>query len=145
MTTALKYHGWEIVTGQDFREVIIIRDPSQPKISNPDYTSCGENGPREIYPPKDLTGWDVKMDIRVGPGSSSDLIKALSVGLGITLGGVDGSIELFIDNTETAVDPILENAGKRGYFDLFLIPPAPDDNIRAIYGTIPIIEATTDV
>ena len=148
MTTGVQYDGWVIVTGQDFREKIIVRDTTQDKITNPDWDKCEPESQQKIHPPKDLTGWTAKMDIRVSKSFESDLIKSLSSGLGITIGSpdpVDGSLEIFIDNTETKIDPILEYAGKSVYYDLFLIPPSPQDNVRILYGTIFIEQATTDV
>lgn len=148
MSDAVKYEGWSIVTGQDFHEKIVVRDPTQPKIKNPDYHSCDPSSPEKIYPPKDLTGWQGKMDIRAEPDSSSPLLKSLENGDGLTFGSpdpTDGTIDLFIDNTETKTTPISDYKGKRVYFDLFLIPTSPQDNMRIIYGSIPIIGATTDV
>jgi len=148
MQQAVRYDGWSIITGMDFREKLVIRDPTQEKISNPDYDKCDPQSQQKIYPPKDLTDWDAKMDIRVGNGSNTGLVKSLSVGSGITIGTpdpVDGTIELFIDNTETKSAPIIDSAGKSVYFDLFLIPPTPADNQRVIYGSIKIIQAVTDV
>ena len=87
-----KNDNWSIVTGQDFREVIVVRDPTQPKIPNPDYSRCDPNSQKEIYPEKDLTGYQVETDFRAAKDSSSSLVKSLSVGSGITITG--GAIEL---------------------------------------------------
>lgn len=148
MSVAKKYDGWSIVTGQDFREKFIVRDPTQAKIANPDYNSCDPNSPKKIYPPKDLTGWTVKMDIRAAADVSSALVKALVTGAGITLGSptpTDGTVELFIDSLETKAAPFTTYKGKNVYFDLFLIPPNPADNVRIIYGSMMVIGAVTDV
>jgi len=143
--SAVKYDGWEIVTGQDFRQKIILRDTTKPKIKNPNYSSCNPDSKEYIYPPKDLTDCTGKMDIRVANDSTSELIISLETGAGMTFGSpdpIDGTIELFIDNTVTA--GFIPYKG-RVYFDLFFTPPSPQDNMRIIYGQILIIEAVTDV
>jgi hypothetical protein len=50
--------------------------------------------------PIDLTGYDCNMFIKPSPVFATNTF-ALSVGSGITLGGVDGTIDLFIDGDAT--------------------------------------------
>ncbi len=147
---AKQYSGWEIVTGQDFREVFILRDPTQPQIQNPDWTPCQPVEGKKIYPPYDLTLFNGKLDLRSGPNVTDALIKSLATGgAGMTFGQpdpVDGSVELFIDNTETKIAPFIDYKGKNIYYDFWLIPTTPgDDNIRVLFGTIPVIGNVTDV
>ena len=130
-----KNDSWAIRTGQDFREVIVVRDPTQPKIKNPDYDKCDPDSPQYIYPEKDLTGYGVVADIREKADSNSDLIHHFEVGNGVTITG--GAIEFFIDSTVTDASPIADNKGKSGYYDIFLIPPGPQDNVCIVFGSIP--------
>lgn len=143
---------WEIITGQDFREMFVVQDPTLDKIPNPEYDpECPEDeitNPKEIYQPKDLTGYTAQMDFRAGDGAQYDLIKSISAGLGITIGQpdpVDGSVEIFIDNTETEAVPFTDYKGQNIYADFFLLAPdAPvGDNKRLFKTTIPVKEAVT--
>ncbi len=148
-TQSIEYNGWGIITGQDFHEKFIVRDPTKPKIPNPDYVAgCCSGTPEFIYPPKDLTNVSGKMDIREKADSTSTLLKSLTIGNGMTFGSpdpLDGSVDLFIDSTETKAPPITSYKGKTVFFDLFLLFPDPEDNIRLIFGTMPVIAAVTDV
>ena len=51
--------------------------------------------------PIDLTGYDARMHIR-SKRTSTTTIHELTVGSGITLGGVAGTISLLINDTDTA-------------------------------------------
>lgn len=143
----IEYNEWRIVTGQDFREIFHLKDPELPQVDNPDYDpKCVESpdNRKKLYQDKDLTGYSAKMDIRDNSGT---LIISLETGSGITLGQPnpeDGTVEIFIDNTVTKISPISDNIGKLKY-DLFIIPPLPEDNKRILYGTIEVIAAITDV
>lgn len=143
---------WRIHTGEDFRRKFLVEDPTLPKIPNPNFDpECEEDpikNPKELFQPKDLTGFTARMDIRVGDGASFELVIRLETGgNGITLGSpdpADGTVELFIDNAVTEAAPIIDNKGKTLFFDFFLIPPGPaDDNKRLFKGTIPVIESVT--
>jgi len=143
---------WKIHTGEDFRRKFLVEDPTLPKIPNPNFDpECEEDpikNPKELFQPKDLTGFTARMDIRTGDGAQFDLVKRLETGgSGITLGSpdpADGTVELFINNTETETSPIVDEIGKDLFFDFFLIPPAPaDDNKRLFKGTIPVVESVT--
>ena len=120
MSAGKQYDGWIIVTGQDFRQKLVVRDASQPKISNPDSSCSNPSAPTRIFPPKDLTGWTAKMDIRATAAVSGTLIKSLVSGSGITLGTpdpADGTVELFIDSTETKAAPFTNYKGARVFYD----------------------------
>lgn len=150
MSRAAEFNGWCIVTGVDFRERFFVKDPTLSKIPNPDYDPNlpidGTTNRKEIFQPKDLTGYTAKMDIRQSIERTSPIIKSLETGNGITIDGALGSVELFIDNAETNVAPILGAAGTEGFYDIFLIPPAPtDDNEVPLFGEIKIRGTTTDV
>lgn len=138
-----KNDNWSIRTGQDFREVIIVRDTTLPKIDNPDYDSCDPDSPKKIYPEKDLTGYNVKMDIREKADVSSAIVHSFEVGDGVTITG--GAVELFIDNTVTKAPPITDFKGKTVYYDLYLVPPSPQDNMCIIFGSMQVIGSVTDV
>ena len=138
-----KNDNWAIRSGQDFREVIIVRDPTQPKINNPDYDSCDPDSPKKIYPQKDLAGYNVRMDIREKSDSSSTIIHSFEVGNGVTITG--GAIEFFMDNSVTDSAPVTDYKGKTAHYDIFLIPPSPQDNMCIVYGSIPAIGSVTDV
>lgn len=149
---AIEFNGWCIVTGQDFREIISVKDPSLPKIPNPEFDpECEEDpikNPKELFQPKDLTGFSSKMDIRTKEGHQlGTLIIALATGgNGIIIGSpnpTDGIVEIFIDNLVTKISPISENLGDQ-FYDLFLIPSL-GDNQRISFGKIKIVDATTDV
>lgn len=151
---AVEYNGWCIVLGQDFRQKFVVKDPSLPQVDNPDYDPDYPEditNRKLIYQPKDLTGWDAKMTIRDAAGLSGNEIITLDTPAGatngITIGSVDptdGTIELFIDNTVTEIAPFIDNVGNV-YYDLWLIPPTPQDNQRILFGTIEIVEPVTDV
>jgi len=149
MTAAVELNGWCIVTGQDFRESIFVKDTTLPTIPNPDYNEdCTEdiNNRKELYQAKDLTDYEAKMDIRDSNTVAGNLIKALgTISGGITITALTGEVEIFIDNSETKIDPILSAAGSDAFYDLFLIPLAPEDNQRVLFGTIQIIGAVTNV
>jgi len=143
---------WKIRTGADFRRVFFLEDPSLPKIPNPNFDpECPEDellNPKEIFQPLDLTGATARMDMREGPLQSDALIKRLETGgSGITFGSpdpVDGSVEVFIDNTETESGNIFANKGKTAFTDFFLIPAIPSEDRGPIFKMeIPIIETVT--
>jgi len=144
-----KYDGWCIVTGQDFRQIFFVKDPTLPKIPNPDYDPDypqSDNNRKEIYQPKDLTGYAAKMDVRAGEDRASDLLVSLETGSGITIIGVEGSVEVFIDNNVTNSDPILSAADTEAFYDIFLIPPVVTDDVQRIFGgEIKIKGSTTNV
>lgn len=145
---AKQYNGWQFVIGQNFNEFIILRDPSKPKIINPDWTKCQPIAGRDIYPPFDLTGHTGRMDIRAEPSHTSQLLKTLSTGLGITFGSpnpVDGSVGFYIDDSEIKAAPFTDFIGKKVYYDFFLINPAGNDPRKIIYGSIPVLDSVTNV
>lgn len=152
----IELNDWCIVAGKDFRKVFFLEDLTLPQIENPLYDTtkpeCDQpNTPRLIFPPKDLTGWTGKMDIREGEGFDTPLIHSIETGgLGMTIGSVDpanGDVELFIDNNVTKTKAeILANVNKDTFFDLCLIPPTVgEDLLTVFYGSIPIFKAVTDV
>jgi len=150
MSRSIEYNGWCVITGEDFREKFFIKDPTLPKIDNPDFDpSMKEDSANQktLFQAKDLTGYTAKMDIRQSANRSGAILASLETGLGITIGSpdpTDGSVELFIDNLVTNQDPILSAAGTEAFYDIFLIP-ALGDNIRLFNGTIRIVESVTNV
>jgi len=150
MSNSVRYDGWCIVTGQDFRQKFFIKDPTLPKIPNPKYNVRLGDSPhnsKEIYQPKDLTNYTAQMDIRESDSRSGTLLAHLEVGLGITLGTpdpADGSVELFIDNTVTNSQPFLDFTGNESFFDIFMAE-AGGDTQRLFFGMIKIQGSITDV
>lgn len=149
----ITYNNWEIVTGLDFSEMFLIRDPNGTKIPNPDFDPnepVSELNPEEIYPPLDLNNYTGKMDIRAGNTRDSALIHTIETGGGgMTVNDPAlGWVTLFIDGSVTgAEDPgIGDYASKCAYYDLFLDPnQAGMKNRRIFKGKITITEATTSV
>lgn len=148
---AAEYNGWCIVIGQDFRQKFVVKDPSLPKVDNPDYDSDYPEdpitNPKQIFQPKDLTGYSAKMTIRQQNNLTSDELITLEVGSGITLGSptpTDGTVELFIDSTVTDDAEFTGNVGDN-YYDFWLIPADPEDNQRLLFGIIEVVEPVTDV
>lgn len=149
----IKNDRWEIVTGLQFCERFLLRDPTQAKITNPDFdpllpvSTCN---PETIFPPLDLNNYTGKMDIRGGNTRDSELIHTIETGgAGMTINDPDiGFVTLFIDGSITgAEDPgIGDFAGQCAFYDLFLFPNQPGKkDIRLFEGAIKIIEATTNV
>lgn len=150
----IELNDWCIVAGKDFRKIFFLEDLTLPKIDNPDFDPDQpqrDDNPEFIFPPKDLTGWTGKMDIRTEDDFDSALIHSITTGGGgMTIGQpdpADGSVEVFIDNNVTKTDvEILANVGEAAFFDLCLIPPTgPEDLLTVFYGRIPIFKAVTDV
>jgi hypothetical protein len=150
MSNSAEFNGWCIITGEDFRQKFFVKDPTLPKINNPNYDPAQKEDSEnqsKIYQPKDLTGFSAKMDIRQGPSRSSPLLISLETGLGITIGSpneADGSIELFIDNSVTNAEPFLSFADNEAYYDIFITPPV-GDNTRLFVGSIKVEGSVTDV
>lgn len=155
MSKGLEFNDWCIIAGQDFREIFFLEDLTADQIDNPDYDPElpeRDNNPRLVFPPKDLTGWTGKMDIREKDNFSSPLIISRATGGGgMTIGQpdpADGSVEIFIDNSVTKTDAqILANIGNNAHFDLYLFPPdfPTGDAERIFWGVIPILSAITDI
>ena len=144
---------WKIITGLDFCERFLLRDPTQPKIVNPDYDDTQPitpiNSP-EIFPPLDLNNYTVKMDIRTGDTRDSALIHTIETGGGgASVNDPDvGFVTMFIDGSLTGAEDtgIADFAGRCTFFDLILMPNQPGKkDIRLFKGELPIIEATTNV
>jgi hypothetical protein len=87
------------------------------------------------------------MDIRESESRSGTLLAHLENGLGITIGTpdpVDGSVELFVDNTVTNSQPFLDFTGNEAFFDIFMAE-AGGDIQRLFFGAIKIQGSITDV
>lgn len=149
---------WEIVTGLDFCEMFLIRDPTQDKIPNPDFDDTlpiTDTNQPEVFPPLDLNGYTGKMDIRAGNTRDSQLIHTIETGGGgMTVNDPAlGWVKLFIDGTVTGNetgDPdnpgIGDFAGKCAFYDLILDPNQVGMPAKRIFkGSITITEATTNV
>lgn len=148
MSKAIEFNKWCIVTGEDFREFFFVKDPTLPKIPNPDYDPTKENkaGNRpDMFQAKDLTGITGKMQIRDSESRDGNLVADLETGSGLTFTNATGAVEIFIDNTVTNNSTFLALVGEKVYFDFFLIPPNPEDNLRTIYGSMKVEGTITDV
>ena len=150
----IELNDWCITAGKDFRKIFFLDDLTLPQIDNPNFDPNKpqrEDNPKLIFPPKDLTGWTGKMDIREGDGFDSDLVHTIETGGGgMTIGQpdpADGSVEVFIDNNTTKTKAeILAQVGKTPFFDLCLVPPtAGEDLLTVFYGRIPVFKAVTNV
>lgn len=71
----------------------------------------------EASDPRDLTGYTASMPIK----SNGVIVKTLSTGSGITLGGTAGTITLFISDEDTAAA-----TWNVGSYSLFLTGPSGD-------------------
>lgn len=80
--------------------------------------------------PYDLTGCTGRMEIRTGYGGA--LMVTLTDGDGITFGGTDGTIDLFISG-EKARGLI----SKRGRYDLYVIFPSGEP-VRLLEGAVAV-------
>lgn len=76
---------------------------------------------------RDLTGYTAELIIRDKPQGTP--LLTLESGTGITLGGVDGTIDLHIDATTTGV-----LLWRNGVYDLTITEPGPGDTDPLIYG-----------
>lgn len=148
MTEAAEFNDWCIIKGADWRKTFYIDDPTQPYIENPDYDptrpTCPNKNPKTIPPPKDLSTFSAKMDIREENDFTSSALAQLSEGSGITLepGAETGLVELFIDNTVTKAFTFIGEA----FYDFWLIDDTPGaDNEMILFGTIKVRNAATDV
>jgi len=156
---AIVVDDWSIICGVDFCETFILRDPTQPKIANPDFDETlpvDECNQPEVYPLLDLSGYAGCMDIRNGTDRGSTLIHSIkSGGGGMTFNDpTTGMVKLFIDRSLTGAerasedDPkaICDYAGGCAHFDLILDPQVPGEpNFRLFLGDIPIEEPRTNV
>ena len=77
-----------------------------------------------------------KLEIR--RGADAEIIKTLTVGSGITLGGSNGEIDLYINGTDTALFPDDELV-----YDLLMRTTAQGSGIRLIEGTITVSKEVT--
>lgn len=144
---------WEIITGLDFCERFLLRDPTAAKIINPDFDPTQPTTPinsPEIFPPLDLNNYTGKMDIRTGDTRDSQLIHTIETGGGgMTMNDPSvGFVTNFIDGSLTGAEPGIADFADVGcrFFDLILFPnQAGKKDLRLFRGEIPIIEATTDV
>lgn len=147
------FNSWEIITGLNFIEQILIRDATQAKITNPDYDPnqpITVNNQPEVYPPLDLNGYTAKMDIRAGNTRDSDLIISLSdANTGLRLNDPSlGFITIFIDGADTGAEEtgIGDYADKCVFFDLIIDPNVAGQKQRRILkGKITITESVTNV
>ena len=150
MSRAVEKNDWCITTGEDWREVFIVGDPTLEFVENPAFDpDCTDtpNNPKFIPQPKDLSGYDVKMDIREGEVVTDTIIQGLRIPTEITIGNplpLDGTVELFLTAAKTKAAAFISNIDEDVFFDLFLIPPS-GDNVKLLFGKIKIIGATTDV
>lgn len=139
---AIQYDDYSIVTGQDFRETITLKDPN--------------NLIAGVAQPLDLTGYTIQMDIRKTNSKNSDLLVSLTdTNGGVTgpAGGVldaTGIVTFFIDNLVTKdttdANSIGNNVGRCAFYDVFILPPAVGaDNMQIMHGQIPITESTSNV
>jgi hypothetical protein len=82
--------------------------------------------------PKDLTGYTGIMSVRQSINANVDLLTLTNGNGGITFGGTDGTIELFIDDsvTDTLTFPT-------AYFDLKITAPSTDTDI-ILFGSVTV-------
>ena len=99
-------------------------------------------GPLPAQTPIDLTGCAARMQVRPEVESSTVLLELTTANGGITLGGVAGTIELYVGATATAA---INWEG--GVFDLEIIHPGalPDDVTRIAQGTVSVSPEVTRV
>jgi len=110
-------HDFEVTTGVDHRIPILWRQP---------------NGQ-----PTDLTGFTAFMDVRRRAGDADPALLEFSVGSGITLGGVLGTIEVVFEEADTALLP----AGFV-FYDLIMVDSAGGSK-RLLHGKIKVNQALT--
>lgn len=88
--------------------------------------------------PVDLTGYTARMMVRTSVGSDDPFITLTTENGGITLGGVTGSIALYMSATDTEMlTEIL------GCYDLELVAPSGGDTTRFLQGIITISREVT--
>lgn len=87
--------------------------------------------------PKDLDGYRAELQIR--KYITGSIVKALSVGNGITITAAEGKIVLSLTDTETSALHI-----RRGVYDLLMIGPSPNcERSRLIEGSVKVVQAVT--
>jgi hypothetical protein len=87
--------------------------------------------------PVNLTGYTARMQIRPAIDSATVLATLTTENGGITLGGVAGTIALFIAHTATT-----DYTWEDGVYDLELVTPA-GDVLRKIAGTVAVTREVT--
>lgn len=107
------------------------------EIDSSDFSLYDGTGGFVVYrPPKNLTGFTARMQFRAS-ASAKDILLELLTGSGITLGGVEGTIDMVMTDAQTTAFP-----KNYGVWNLELIAPGPGDVTRFDEGTI---ELSADV
>lgn len=87
--------------------------------------------------PVNLTGYVARMQVRSKASSATILLSLTTENGGITLGGVLGTIDFYLSDTDTSAI-----AWEYGVFDLELVAPSGDVT-RLIQGTVTIYKEVT--
>lgn len=89
--------------------------------------------------PIDITNYTARMQIKSSARSSTNILELTTANGRITLTGVEGKIELFISDTDTAAVTFLGNA----VYDLELEDIGSGDVIKLVRGTVSFHEEIT--
>lgn len=141
----------KIITGLDFCWRFQLRDPSQPKIDNPDFDDTlpveGINTPT-IYPPLDLNNYKMAMDIRAGNTADAPLIYRADTVIGnITVNDPAlGWVKVFIGRADTGDENgIAKYAAKCATYSFIVDPNQPGVKNYELYAApVEIKESNTD-
>ncbi len=87
--------------------------------------------------PVDLTSFTARMQIRNEIESATVLVELTTENGGITLGGVTGTIDLYISATATAA-----YTWENGVFDIEMVT-SPDEVIRLVEGSVSVSPEVT--
>jgi hypothetical protein len=75
----------------------------------------------DVWTPIDLTGYDVRLQVRTEPYETASLVTTLTAGDGLTVTPAAGRIRIHVDETKSADIPC-----GSFWYDLRLDPPAGD-------------------
>jgi hypothetical protein len=115
---------------------VLTPDTFSVEVDSSEFSDYVSGGYLVYRPPKDLTGFSARMQFRAS-ASAADILLELTRVSGITLGGVEGTIDMVMTDTQTTNFP-----KNYGVWNMELIAPDDGDVTRFDEGTI---ELSADV